>query len=85
MVELTQLKSLKKELKQFQKVSKNEQEGKLKARDILKRVMALLKDKELINSEKNISSLKKTKEMLILYISNVEQIEKINKKWDSKK
>ncbi|MHA1381175.1 MAG: hypothetical protein ACTSRG_22635 [Candidatus Helarchaeota archaeon] len=86
MVEIAQLKSLRKELKIFQKVSKNDSEkGKEKAKEILNKLKLLLKDKDIKNNSDNVDTLNKSKEMLNLYLTNIEAIDKINKKWTSKK
>ncbi|MHA1381436.1 MAG: hypothetical protein ACTSRG_23965 [Candidatus Helarchaeota archaeon] len=86
MVELQDLKSLKKELKLFQKLSKKDNEkASDKAKDILKKIIQLKKDPVIKNNESNIHELNKTKDMLNLYIKNIEEINKINEKWNIKK
>lgn len=82
MVDPNVLKSLKKDLKEFQKLAKKDtSKAKLKGIELKKKINGLLVDPEIINNIKFTSKLKEVLEVTDLFISNIDQIEKIKGKY----
>lgn len=81
-----ELKIFKKEIQAFRDISKEDfVEGVNRAKELIKKVNGFASNPEMKGNSKFLSEATRTKEALELYITNVENINKFGKKWNSGK